>query len=98
MKSEDNQQKAVNAQVSINSKIKFLDYDACIDALVTINSQQNIPHLNSHFKSDFSNYTNNYSYLVRKKFYCLSLTLKSIKFNLNIFFYLYTELFLSRRL
>lgn len=55
MKSEDNQQKAVNAQVSINSKIKFLDYAACIDALVTINSQQNIPHLNSHFKSDFSN-------------------------------------------
>lgn len=35
MKSEDNQQKAVNAQVSINSKIKSLDYTACIDAMVT---------------------------------------------------------------
>lgn len=35
MKSEDNQQEAVNAQVSINSKIKSLVYTACIDPLVT---------------------------------------------------------------
>lgn len=36
MKSEDNQQEAVNAQVSINSEIKSPGYTVCIDPLVIL--------------------------------------------------------------
>lgn len=77
MKSEDNQQEAVNAQVSINSENQISGLYclyACIDPLVTLmvsivvnKINKSNPSKNSNFKIDFSSFIYIYFYFVREK-------------------------------